>query len=448
MTTKLSDAAVDLVREQLGDLFLKDVHAKRVLSLTNATVGVLRAGALGVHAIGVGLAREMDLSPKHAIKQVDRLLSNDGIQPWDLFEHWVPFVLGTRSEALVALDWTDFDNDGQTTLMLHLVSSHGRSTPLVWKTVKKKELGKQQTRIETDVIARFLEIAPPGMKVTLLADRGFADQKLYSLLEEIGCDYVIRMRGNIAVENERGETRPVKEWVPKDGKSIRIPNARVTVQGRTPVPAVVCLRAPGMKDNWCLATSRADLRAGDVVQLYSRRFTIEEACDLAARASRAFSGVADARDGLADAGLPAEASAKLSEIGVQLREAQAHVQAHGANLLINLLRGKNAQAAQFFIKRCEAYQRRREKFSRVIAVKPDADCIELIDRAAEICERMNLSTVDPETLGDELQNSREFVQTARLISAMLAPVVNRRPESITVFPAIAGSAPKRLSHSP
>lgn len=277
MTTKLSDAAVDLVREQLGDLFLKDVHAKRVLSLANATVGVLRAGALGVHAIGVGLARQMDLSPKHAIKQVDRLLSNDGIQPWDLFEHWVPFVLGKRTEALVALDWTDFDHDGQTTLMLHLISSHGRSTPLVWKTVKKKELGKQQTRIETEVIARFLEIAPSGMKVTLLADRGFADQKLYSLLEEIGCHYVIRMRGNIAVENEKGEIRPVKEWVPTDGKSIRIPNARVTVQGRTPVPAIVCLRASGMKDNWCLATSRADLRAGEVVQLYSRRFTIEEA---------------------------------------------------------------------------------------------------------------------------------------------------------------------------
>jgi hypothetical protein len=276
MTKKRSDEAVELVRAQLGELFDRDLHAKRVLSLGNATLGVLRAGALGVHAIGVGLAREMDLNPKHAVKQVDRLLSNKGIQPWELFAHWVPYVLAQRTEALVALDWTDFDAEGQTTLMLHLVSSHGRSTPLVWKSVWKDELKDRQTEVEDQVIARFLEIAPRETKVTLLADRGFADQKLYALLAQWNCDYVIRMRGNIAVESERGEIREARDWVPKNGHAVRLPNARVTVRGRTPVPAIVCVRKARMKDSWCLATSRADLRAGKVVQLYSRRFTIEE----------------------------------------------------------------------------------------------------------------------------------------------------------------------------
>ena len=277
MTRKMSEAAVDVVRGQLGELFERDLHAKRVLSLTNATLGVLRAGALGVHAIGVGLAREMDLDPKHAIKQVDRLLSNKGIDPWSLFEQWVPFVLAQRTEAVVALDWTDFDADGQTTAMLHLVSSHGRATPLVWKTTLKSELKDRQTTIEDEVIGRFLELAPREVKVTLLADRGFADQELYAMLERLNCDYVIRMRGNIMVESEQGEKREAKDWTPKNGHGRRLLNARVTVRGRTPVPAVVCSRAAGMKDSWCLATSRADLRAGEVVKLYGRRFTIEEA---------------------------------------------------------------------------------------------------------------------------------------------------------------------------
>jgi hypothetical protein len=39
-------------------------------------------------------------------------------------------ALGERKEALVALDWTDFDADNQTTLSMHLVSKHGRATPL------------------------------------------------------------------------------------------------------------------------------------------------------------------------------------------------------------------------------------------------------------------------------------------------------------------------------
>jgi hypothetical protein len=37
------------------------------------------------------------LVTKHAVKQVDRLLSNDGIRVWDSFARWVPyqFAIGT-----------------------------------------------------------------------------------------------------------------------------------------------------------------------------------------------------------------------------------------------------------------------------------------------------------------------------------------------------------------
>lgn len=45
---------------------------------------------------------------------------------------------------------------------------------------------------------------------------------------------------------------------------------------RAPVPAVVCVKAKQMKESWCIATSRADLGASDVVRLYGKRFTIEE----------------------------------------------------------------------------------------------------------------------------------------------------------------------------
>lgn len=276
MSAKMSEAAVELVRAELGELFEADMHAKRVLSLTNATLGVLRAGALGVHAIGVGLAREMDLDPKHATKQIDRLLSNKAIRPWDLFAKWIPFVLAQRGEALVAIDWTDFDADGQTTAMLHLITSHGRSTPLVWKTVRKSELKDNRANVENEVIARFLEIAPRVMKLTLLADRGFFDQRLFALLQEWGMHYIVRMRGNIAVEDDKGESRPARDWVPKNGHGVRLPAARLT-HDRSLVPSVVCIRSAKMKEPWCLATSRADLRAGEVVKLYGRRFTIEEA---------------------------------------------------------------------------------------------------------------------------------------------------------------------------
>ena len=73
---------------------------------------------------------------KHAIKQVDRLLFNEGIMDIDAaLRHWVPYVVGPRTSINVAMDWTDFDADGQATIMLSLLTRHGRATPLLWLTV-------------------------------------------------------------------------------------------------------------------------------------------------------------------------------------------------------------------------------------------------------------------------------------------------------------------------
>jgi hypothetical protein len=44
-------------------------------------------------------------------------------------------ALGTT--IVVAMDWTDFDVDNQATIMLAMITDHGRSTPLAWLTVDK-----------------------------------------------------------------------------------------------------------------------------------------------------------------------------------------------------------------------------------------------------------------------------------------------------------------------
>src|SRR6266581_1615568 len=169
----------DAVHEFLSSLFEQDLHAMRILSMSNATVGAIRAASLAVHAIGAGLADAEGLNSKHAIKQVDRLLSNSGIDVWALFGSWVPFVVAERKEIVVALDWTDFDKDGQTTIAIYLLTKHGRATPLIWKTVLKSELADARNDHEDAVLGRLREVLPPDVRVTVLADRGFADQKLY-----------------------------------------------------------------------------------------------------------------------------------------------------------------------------------------------------------------------------------------------------------------------------
>ena len=128
------------VQRVLTGTFAGDLHAKRVLSLANATLGVVRTASLAVHTIGQGLALARGLSTKHAIKQVDRMLSNEGIDVDAALRHWVPYAVGSRTSINVAMDWTDFDADGQATLMLSLLTPHGRATPLLWLTVATASL--------------------------------------------------------------------------------------------------------------------------------------------------------------------------------------------------------------------------------------------------------------------------------------------------------------------
>lgn len=259
----------------MDTLFAEDVHSKRIDSLANATLGVISSASLAVNTIGQGLALARGRQTKHAIKQVDRLLSNRGIEVEDLFMRWVPYAVGPRPNIVVALDWTDFDTDNQSTIMLSLISSHGRSTPLVWLTVDKATLKNRRNEYEYRVLVRLAEALPETVKVLVVADRGFGDQKLYQVLtEELKFDYLIRFRGNIAVTSAEGEVRAAAEWVGAGGRATTLRNACVTADGYQ-VGTVVCVQAKDMKEPWCLAASTTTDSAKHMITTYGKRWGIE-----------------------------------------------------------------------------------------------------------------------------------------------------------------------------
>ena len=259
----------------LSGLFDGDLHAKRVLSLANASLGVIRSGSLAVHAIGLGLAQARGLKTKHAVKQVDRLLSNEGIDIDAARRHWVPYVAGPRTNINVAMDWTDFDADGQATIMLSLLTRHGRATPLLWLTVDTATLKNHRNEYEYQVLVRLADALPSDIKVCIVADRGFGDQKLYRVLsEQLKFDYVIRFRANIIVTARDGETRTAAAWVGPGGRAKVLRGAEVTAD-RYQVGTVLCVRDKDMKQAWCLATSRAEATASDLKGLYGKRWGIE-----------------------------------------------------------------------------------------------------------------------------------------------------------------------------
>lgn len=264
----------DEVEHFVGSLF-EDMHAKRVASLTDGVDGVLHAASLGIRAIGQGLAAAQGLAPRHATKQVDRLLSNPKLDLACIFRSWVRFAIAERREIFVNFDWTEFEASDQATVVLGMQTRHGRSTPLVWQTVTRSALRHQRNQHEDDLLMRFAAVVPAGVRVTVVADRGFGDAKLYGFLDKLGFDYVIRFRSVITVEAEGTLYKKAREWV-RPGGRMRVLRSCYVTADRVAVPTVVCLQERGMKDAWCLASSRADLSGRAIKQAYGRRFSIEE----------------------------------------------------------------------------------------------------------------------------------------------------------------------------
>lgn len=270
---------IDNVFSYTGRVFGDALHLSRLKSIAVAVVATLRADTLAIAAIGRALSIVNGIKAKHGIKQIDRLLSNDGISlERTFFPKWVRFLIAARREIAVALDWTDFDKDKHTTLAIHLITRHGRASALVWKTFNKKDLKGNRNDFEDEVLMLLKRSLPDGIKVTVLADRGFADVKLFAFLKKLGFDYIIRIKSNTAVSSiDEGEKKikPARAWLLPDGETTMLVDVGLTRQEHS-LPAFVCVQEKGMKSAWYLGVSDKTLTAAKAIKLYGRRFSIEE----------------------------------------------------------------------------------------------------------------------------------------------------------------------------
>lgn len=261
-------ARLSFVAEFVGDVFGEDMHAKRVDSLASVTLGALQSCSLAVRFIGQGLAQAHELRQKHCIKQVDRLFGNSRLNVWQLFADWVPYVVGSMAEIVVALEWTEFPEDGHATVGLSLVTGRGDATPLIWSTVTGNSSSELRSTHETTVLSRLRETLPAGCRVTVLTDRESCDLDLYKQIKvELGFDFVIRFRNDVVVEDILGERKPASGWVRADGKLRALHRAKVT-EKNVPVAMVVFVRRSLMEEAWCLVGSRVGWKGREVVEWY------------------------------------------------------------------------------------------------------------------------------------------------------------------------------------
>jgi hypothetical protein len=254
-------------------IYCGDEHKKRVLSIAQAALGLLSSGSLIVHRMGRSLAHFSGKTDKHAIKQIDRLLSNKSIALDFFFSHWIPFLVGSRNEIKVAMDWTDFDKDDQATLQISLLTSHGRATPLVWKTIKKSELKYNQVNYEKEVLEILRKYISRHIAVTVIADRGFGDVDRYEYIKkELNFGYIIRFKKSVSIYY-KGDMKTAEEMIPNDHTIKTLNDVEVTHM-KVRVNTIVLVQEKGMKQAWCIASSEKISGSG-IVKWYSKRWGIE-----------------------------------------------------------------------------------------------------------------------------------------------------------------------------
>jgi hypothetical protein len=268
------------------------VHAARFAALCTVVEAVIRARRTSIAAMGRAL--EGRTAPKHGIKRVDRLLSNNQLhlERAEYFKAIAAYLLRKVRRPVIIVDWTQAAGD-----LLALVAAvpiGGRAVPVYEEVHPLRKLGN--ARVQSRFLGNLQRVLPRGTTPIVVTDAGFHGPFFRAVLE-LGWDFVGRVRGTATAKSSDGTKFTKKELyrraspTARDLGWFRLYASQKGVDARLVV--VRSRRKPGRRrksrsqdeaairraarDPWLLATSMTNGDAQRIVCVYSRRMQIEEA---------------------------------------------------------------------------------------------------------------------------------------------------------------------------
>jgi DDE family transposase len=250
---------------------VKSLRKSQVTTLSYLTVGLIRGGRAGVAGIGRHLPGAAFV--KHKIKRVDRFLGNGQVDLAAVSQALLGWATRQGGRLVLLLDWTDLP--GGKKMLSAAVPTRGRALPLHCRVVDERVLAaKSQNRIEEAFLSELMRLAPAGVKVVLVADRGFGRTELMRKLKRAGVSFVIRVKGDAVFRDRSGRRRRVEEVSLLSGDTQYFPSVRYRDEEPEEVNLVLT-RGWRMKEPWFLATDLED-RPREIIEMYGRRMQIEE----------------------------------------------------------------------------------------------------------------------------------------------------------------------------
>lgn len=137
-----------------------------------------------------------------ACKRLSRLLHNERLPPKWLAEgiaHQALSQVPAYGKVRVTIDWTS--EGAQHLLVISLVNGR-RGLPIYWRAYDQQVLKGRMHAYERAVIKRAFKLIFQYVKpsrIRLTADRGFADEPLFALLQQLRVRFVLRVKGCVKV---------------------------------------------------------------------------------------------------------------------------------------------------------------------------------------------------------------------------------------------------------
>jgi hypothetical protein len=250
-------------------------HGHQLKGLTTFVGAIIekQSGSQAELARGLG-------NQEAGVKRLSRLLHNERLAPHRLADAVLAQALRQlppTGKVRLAIDWTI---EGVQHLLVVSLVTGGRAVPIYWRAYDATVLKGRMRRYETAVLRRAITRVQATIgwrRLIVTADRGFADVALVDVLNELGVEFIIRVKGSTKV-CVQGQWRAL-HTVPFVGNARQRNVGRVAYCESLPHRLWVTLSrvrtATGPWEVWYLIANRPR-RAQVTAAEYARRFGCEQ----------------------------------------------------------------------------------------------------------------------------------------------------------------------------
>lgn len=250
----------------------------RLLPSQSKTLAVSVAAAIRCERPNLAqIGREMagPITAQSAIKRAWRFTGNERVAVADaMAEVLKKLVRKRKKRLLVSFDWTEFR---RFHTLMAAACIKGRAVPLLWASYPEWKLLRSQNSLEEGLLRLLRALLPESIRVVILADRGFGRAEWAAVCQELGFEYVVRIKPNVTVASRRYRGT-LSRYPVKKGMAHVLHDVRYRADARVTHHVVIRWRLglPKKRDEpWDLMTN-VEGGAESLCRLYGCRMQVEE----------------------------------------------------------------------------------------------------------------------------------------------------------------------------